>query len=302
MEIVEKFAKLPEIVQTFAKRSKNLFPPIAKNSAYRLLINKITWIVIAILLLPCILGFVIYFQTDDNRQIQESNGDKIYYDGDGDLIHEDTREEFLNIFDLFVISFVAILMAIIFSSELINEEFERKTMQLLRTTPLHPFEIILYRYISGVICMFGILSLNAILFYYSIMLPSGIHGIIEDLDVLFIVLKVLLFESFAFMAIFCFFTTYLEKPYLVGILYWIVWESFVSTQNYQQLTITHYLNSIFFDSTRSMGWDVEAGDFNLTNSKDEIIATEPITAMLVILFVAVAALILGSRGIANRQF
>ena len=302
MEIVEKFAKLPEIVQTFAKRSKNLFPPIAKNSAYRLLINKITWIVIAILLLPCILGFVIYFQTDDNRQIQESNGDKIYYNGDGERIHEDTREEFLNIFDLFVISFVAILMAIIFSSELINEEFERKTMQLLRTTPLHPFEIILYRYISGVICMFGILSLNAILFYYSIMLPSGIHGIIEDLDVLFIVLKVLLFESFAFMAIFCFFTTYLEKPYLVGILYWIVWESFVSTQNYQQLTITHYLNSIFFDYTRSMGWDVEAGDFNLTNSKDEIIATEPITAMLVILFVAVAALILGSRGIANRQF
>ena len=113
--------------------------------------NKITWIVVAILLLPCVLGVVIYFQTDEDRQVQESNGEKIYYDEDGDLIHEDAREEFLNIFDLFVISFVAIIMAIIFSSELINEEFENKTMQLLRTTPIHPFEIIFHRYLLNLI-------------------------------------------------------------------------------------------------------------------------------------------------------
>ena len=104
MEIIDKIRKLPDIVQSFAKRSKNLFPPIAKDCIYRLLVNKITWIVVAILLLPCILGVVIYFQTDEDRQVQESNGEKIYYDEDGDLIHEDAREEFLNIFDLFVIN------------------------------------------------------------------------------------------------------------------------------------------------------------------------------------------------------
>ena len=107
MEMIEKIRKLPDTLQTFAKRSKNLFPPIAKDCIYRLLVNKITWIVVAILLLPCALGVVIYFQTDEDRQVQESNGEKIYYDEDGDLIHEDAREEFLNIFDLFVISFVA---------------------------------------------------------------------------------------------------------------------------------------------------------------------------------------------------
>ena len=96
--------------------------------------------------------------------------------------------------------------------------------------------------------MFGILGLNAILFYYTTMMPSGTHGIIENLDVLLMVLQVLFFESLAFIAIFCVFTAYLEKPYLVGILYWIIWESFVSGQNYQKLTITHYLNSILFDS------------------------------------------------------
>ncbi len=302
MEIIDKIGKLPDIVQSFAKRSKNLFPPIAKDCIYRLLVNKITWIVVAILLLPCVLGVVIYFQTDEDRQVRESNGEKVYYDEDGDLIHEDAREEFLNIFDLFVISFVAIIMAIIFSSELINEEFENKTMQLLRTTPIHPFEIILHRYLAGVISMFAILGLNAIIFYYAVMMPSGTHGILENLDVLLMVLQILLFESLAFIAIFCVFTTYLEKPYLVGIIYWIVWESFVSTQNYQQLTITHYLNSMIFNSTKAMGWDVQASDFNLVNSNEEILATEPFTAMLIIVVIAILSLILASRGIANRQF
>jgi hypothetical protein len=51
-----------------------------------------------------------------------------------------------------------------------------------------------------------------------------------------------------------------------------------------------------------MGWDVAASDYNLINSKEEIIATEPLTAMIVILTVAVVALIIGSRGLANRQF
>ena len=62
------------------------------------------------------------------------------------------------------------------------------------------------------------------------------------------------------------------------------------------------MNSILFDSTKAMGWDVEASDYNLINSKEEIIATEPLTAMIVILVVAVVALIIGSRGLANRQF
>ena len=36
MEIVEKISEIPEIIQTFAKRSKNIFPPIVKNCGYQL--------------------------------------------------------------------------------------------------------------------------------------------------------------------------------------------------------------------------------------------------------------------------
>ena len=47
---------------------------------------------------------------------------------------------------------------------------------------------------------------------------------------------------------------------------------------------------------------ITASGFNLVNSNEEVIATEPFTAMLVIVVVAILSLILASRGIANRQF
>ncbi|HJM17446.1 MAG TPA: ABC transporter permease [Candidatus Poseidoniia archaeon] len=302
MEIIGEISKMPATIQSLAKRSVNLFPPIAKDCTHRLLVNKVTWVIIAILLLPCILGLVIYYETNNDRQVQEIDGEKIYYTNDGALIHEEKREDYEYQSNLIVISFVAIIMAILFSSELINEEYENKTMQLLRTTPIHSFEILLHRYLAGVICMFGILGIHSILFYYTTMIQSGTHGILENLDVLLTILKVLIFESIAFMAVFCVFAIYFEKPFLIGIIYWIVWEGFVSGQNYQKITITHYLNSILFDSTKAMGWKVKASDYNLINSKEEIIATEPLIAMIVILIVAIVALIIGSRGLANRQF
>ena len=299
---LEDVSQIPTMLQTFAKRSRNVFPPIAKDSMYRLLINKVTWIIIAILLLPCLLGVMIYYQTDEDRQIQNIDGDKVYYNSDGELIHEEKIETFAGQNYMIIIIIVAVIVAIVFSSELINEEYEKKTMQLLRTTPIHSFEILLYRYITGVICMFGILGLGSILLYYTTMMSSGVHGILENLDVLALMLKVLLFESIAFMAVFCIFTVYFEKPFLVGIIYWAVWERIVSTQNYQKLTVTHYLDSIMFDSAKDMNLGADAEFFNLVNSSGDVIATEPLNAMLTIILFAIFAIWFGARGIANKQF
>jgi len=91
MEIKEKISEIPTAIQNFAKRSVNLFPPIAKDCTYRLLMNKVAWVIIVILLLPCILGLVIYYETEDSRQVQNNDGEKIYYNNDGNLIHEEKR-------------------------------------------------------------------------------------------------------------------------------------------------------------------------------------------------------------------
>ena len=106
---LEDVSQIPVMLQTFAKRSKNVFPPIAKDSMYRLLINKVTWVIIAILLLPCLLGVIIYYQTDEDRQIQNIDGDKVYYDSGGDLIHEKKIEAFAGQNYMIIIIIVVII-------------------------------------------------------------------------------------------------------------------------------------------------------------------------------------------------
>ena len=293
-----------EITAIFS-RSKNLFPPIMKDCSQRLLINPLTWILIAIMMLPCLLGLWGYYEFAEDRQIEEVGGEKIYYNENGELMHENLREFFMTFSSLFIIKFIGVLLAIMFSSELINEEFNRKTMQVLRTTPIMPLEIIFYRYIAGVFCMFGILALSSIVMYVILMMGAGIHGIIEELEVLWLVIKTVLFESIAYLGIFCLISAYFERPFLLGIVYWIIWEMIVSGTQYQQITVSHYLESIRFDGLKEMGWNVTAEDYGLTkivNNEVVNIATEPITAMLILIGIGLGTVIWGARGLGNRQF
>ena len=66
-------------IKGILERSRNLGRPIIKDAILRLIMNKLTWILILILLLPPILGLWVYTNEQDERQIQEINGDKIYY-------------------------------------------------------------------------------------------------------------------------------------------------------------------------------------------------------------------------------
>ena len=298
-----------EISNVF-NRSKNLFPPILKDCSYRLLVNPLTWVLVVIMLLPCLLGLWVYYDYHDERQVEEVNGEKIYYfdfDGEGqlELMHENLREFFLTFSSIFIIKFIGVLIAIMFSSEMINEEFNRKTMQILRTTPIMPLEIIFYRYLTGVICMFSILASSSIIMYVILMLGSGIHGIIEELNVLWLVIKIVLFESVTYLGIFCLISAYFERPFLLGIVYWIIWEMIVSGGQYQQITVAHYLESILFDGLNNIGLSVTAEDYGLTKmvgNETVSIATEPLTAMLIMIGIGLGTMVWGARGLANRQF
>ena len=293
-----------EITAIF-NRSKNLFPPIMRDCSRRLLVNPLTWILIAVMMLPCLLGLWAYYEFADERQFELIDGEKIYYNDGGGLMHEELREFFMTFASLFIIKFIGVLLAIMFSSELINEEFNKKTMQILRTTPIMPLEIIFYRYIAGAICMFAILALSSMVMYVILMMGAGIHGIMEELDVLWLIIKTVFFESIAYLGIFCLISSYFERPFLLGIVYWILWEVVISGSQYQQITVSHYLESVRFDGLKDMGWNVTAEEYGLTKLVDnEVvnIATEPLTAMLVMLGIGLATVVWGARGLAGRQF
>ena len=79
------------------KRFPTLFPPIFKDCSYRLITNKLTWVLVAILMLPCALGLLVYYEFSGDRISEEVNGEKIYYTSSGELLHEDLRVLFLEI-------------------------------------------------------------------------------------------------------------------------------------------------------------------------------------------------------------
>ena len=299
-------------IKDIFNRSKNLGIPIVKDCIYRLLMNKLTWILILILVLPGLLGLWAYTNDKDERQVQEVDGENIYYYNNnaefelvGLPIHENVREVFIEISSLFVIKFIGVLMAIMFASELINEEFNRKTIQILRTTPISPLEIIFYRYIAGVICMFSLLAVTSLIYYLITMMNAGFYGIKEEYDILLLVIKIIMIESIAYIGIFILISVYFDRPFFLGIIYWMLWETIVSGGNYQQITVSHYLDSILFKGLENMNWDVLAEDYGLIktagNNTVELV-TEPLTAIIIVFITAMATIWLSAKGMEKRQF
>ena len=307
-----------EINSNFFRRFKNLFPPIYKDCTYRIIKNKLTWIMIVMLLLPTALifygGLTEYgtFGLEDKRESTTIDGDKVYYTEDGEIMHEYLA---LNIFygfstglgELpgFTLGLFGILLIIMISSEIIGEEYTAKTMNILRTTPISPFEILAYRYMSAVIGTISILGSYTILFYIMVMQFSGIHGIMEELDVLVLVLKLIVLESIAFVGIFCMVAVYTNRAFIISFAYWLLWEGLIpvlAPNVLQKFTVSHYLNSVEFEGGKSLGWEVNEATYFLRDSAGDSIATEPLAATFVFIFIASLTLLLGSVGIANRQF
>ena len=57
---------LGDEIMMFVKRSKNLFPPIAKDCTYRLLVNKMTWVLIGVVVLISVTGALIRYYDPHN--------------------------------------------------------------------------------------------------------------------------------------------------------------------------------------------------------------------------------------------
>jgi len=307
-----------EISSGFFRRFKNLFPPIYKDCTYRIIKNKLTWIMIVMLLLPTALVFyggLMEYGTlglEDKRQSTNIDGDKVYYNEDGEIMHEYLALDIFYGFSTglgelpgFTLGLFGILLIIMISSEIIGEEYTAKTMNILRTTPISPLEILAYRYLSAVIGAISILGSYTILFYITVMQFSGIHGIMEELDVLVLVLKLIVLESIAFVGIFCMVAVYTNRAFIISFAYWLLWEGLIpviAPNVIQKFTVSHYLNSIEFEGAKSLGWDVSESTYFLEDSVGDSIATEPLAATFVFVFIASLTLFLGSIGIANKQF
>ena len=85
----------------------------------------------------------------------------------------------------------------------------------------------------------------------------------------------------------------------------MLWEMIVSGGNYQQITVSHYLNSILFQGLENMGWDVLTKDYGLIKSAGNEtvdLVTDPFTAAVIITILALITIGISAKGIERRQF
>tara|TARA_B110000881_G_C18114235_1_gene288987 strand:- start:39 stop:452 length:414 start_codon:yes stop_codon:yes gene_type:complete len=137
------------------------------------------------------------------------------------------------------------------------------------------------------------------------MMNAGFYGIKEEYDILLLVIKIIMIESIAYLGIFILISVYFDRPFFLGIIYWMLWETIVSGGNYQQITVSHYLDSILFKGLENMNWDVLAEDYGLIktagNNTVELV-TEPLTAIIIIFITAMATIWISAKGMEKRQF
>ena len=85
----------------------------------------------------------------------------------------------------------------------------------------------------------------------------------------------------------------------------MLWEMIVSGGNYQQVTVSHYLDSILFKGLENMNWNVLTEDYGLiktagNNTVD--LVTEPLTAIIIVFITAIATIWISAKGMEKRQF
>jgi hypothetical protein len=122
---------------------------------------------------------------------------------------------------------------------------------------------------------------------------------------LLLVIKIILIESIAYIGIFILISVYFDRPFFLGIIYWMLWEMIVSGGNYQQVTVSHYLDSILFKGLENMNWNVLTEDYGLiktagNNTVD--LVTEPLTAIIIVFITAIATIWISAKGMEKRQF
>ncbi len=112
-------------------------------------------------------------------------------------------------------------------------------------------------------------------------------------------------ESIAYIGIFILISVHFDRPFFLGIVYWMLWEMIVSGGNYQQITVSHYLNSILFKGLGNMNWNVSAEDYGLVKTAGETttdLVTDPLTAVIIVFIMALVTIWISAKGMERRQF
>ncbi|MEC8948763.1 MAG: ABC transporter permease subunit, partial [Candidatus Thermoplasmatota archaeon] len=226
--------------------------PIFLDGIRQFLLARSTLIIAALLLTPCLLSGWYWY---DNRGEAETQVI------DEDPLHEFMADMFYGLAFHVYLPMVIALVALLGAAELLDSEFQKNTMQLLRTSPVRMYEILLPKLLAGTVGTFLAVGVPLTCLYFALLVHAGSFGLREHLPLLWAALGTLLLASLAYSGIFLLINALVRRPLPVSLVYWLVWEVIMSGASSQRFTIMHYLRSFALPRLDYLG--IVANDLDL---------------------------------------
>jgi ABC-type transport system involved in multi-copper enzyme maturation permease subunit len=280
--------------------------PVFRDGVRQFLLARSTLIIAALLLTPGLLSGWFWYDSRGKVETQVIAGDEVRV-FEGEVLHAVMADLFYGLaFDLYLPLVVA-LVALLGAAELLNTEFKQKTMQLLRTSPVRMYEILLPKLLAGTLGTFVAVGTPLTAIYLALLAHGGSFGLREHLPLLGAVLGTLLLASLAYTSIFLLINALVQRPLPVSLVYWLVWEMMLASGDSQRFSIMHYLRSFALPRLDYLG--IVADDLNLaiestSGGLTELvsIATDPWQAVGVLLALTTVAMLLSARLLERKQF
>ncbi|PXF19196.1 MAG: hypothetical protein CXX76_00380 [Methanobacteriota archaeon] len=280
--------------------------PVFRDGVRQFLLARSTLIIAALLLTPGLLSGWFWYDSRGKVETQVIAGDEVRV-FEGEVLHVVMADLFYGLaFDLYLPLVVA-LVALLGAAELLNTEFKQKTMQLLRTSPVRMYEILLPKLLAGTLGTFVAVGTPLTVIYLALLAHGGSFGLREHLPLLGAVLGTLLLASLAYTSIFLLINALVQRPLPVSLVYWLVWEVMLASGDSQRFSIMHYLRSFALPRLDYLG--IVADDLNLaiestSGGLTELvsIATDPWQAVGVLLALTTVAMLLSARLLERKQF
>ena len=280
--------------------------PVFRDGVRQFLLARSTLIIAALLLTPGLLSGWFWYDSRGKVETQVIAGDDVRV-FEGEVLHAVMADLFYGLaFDLYLPLVVA-LVALLGAAELLNTEFKQKTMQLLRTSPVRMYEILLPKLLAGTLGTFVAVGTPLTVIYLALLAHGGSFGLREHLPLLGAVLGTLLLASLAYTSIFLLINALVQRPLPVSLVYWLVWEVMLASGDSQRFSIMHYLRSFALPRLDYLG--IVADDLNLaiestSGGLTELvsIATDPWQAVGVLLALTTVAMLLSARLLERKQF
>ena len=277
--------------------------PVFLDGIWQFLLARSTLIIAALLLTPCLLSGWYWYDTRGDVETQVIDGEEVRT-YDGEELHTFMAKVFYGLAFHIYLPLVVALVALLGAAELLDSEFRQKTMQLLRTSPVRMYEILLPKLLAGTLGTFVAVGTPLTVIYLALLAHGGSFGLREHLPLLGAALGALLLASLAYSGIFLLINALVRRPLPVSLVYWLVWEVMLANGGSQRFTVMHYLRSFALPRLDYLG--IVAEDLNLTieSTSGELvsIATDPLQAVAVLLALTAVGILLTARLLERKQF